>query len=169
MLSKTVDVDAGTGCGPNACILPWWMMVLGIRDAKPPFNQHGWPYDRVWFAQCWGCGLVTTQSIPLAVPIFYSSYGCSTVNDLLPTVVLRLFYGCSTVVLICFTFTSPAITVGTVILRALDGSVRGHFVGWRSIAQIPARQASRDVPDLPPGSLTGGTDRSSSFTISRRP
>ena len=36
-------------------------------------------------------------------------------------------YGCSTVVLICFT--CPAITVVTVILWALDG-VRGRALGW---------------------------------------
>ena len=36
-------------------------------------------------------------------------------------------HGCSTVVLICFT--CPAITVATVILRALD-RVRGRALGW---------------------------------------
>ena len=59
-------------------------------------------------------------------------------------------YGCSTVVLIGFT--CPAITVVTVILRALD-RVRERVLGLLclSITQIPARQASRGVPDLPPG------------------
>ena len=48
-------------------------------------------------------------------------------------------------------------TVATVVLRALD-RVRERVLGLlcRSITQIPARQALRDVPDLPPGSLTGG-------------
>ena len=40
--------------------------------------------------------------------------------------VVRLFYGCSTVVLIGFT--CPAITVGTVILRAL--------VSWHSFDTV---------------------------------
>ena len=40
---------------------------------------------------------------------------------------LLRFYVCSTFVLICFT--RPAITVGTVILWALD-RVRGRVLGW---------------------------------------
>ena len=57
---------------------------------------------------------------------------------LLPTVVL-------------IGFTCPAITVATVILRALD-RVRERVLGLlcRSITQIPARQVTRGVPDLPP-------------------
>ena len=62
---------------------------------------------------------------------------------------LRLFYGCSTVVLIGFT--CPATTVGTVILRALD-RVRERALGCfaRSPKSPPAMQASSGVPNLPP-------------------
>ena len=54
-------------------------------------------------------------------------------------------------------FTCPATTVVTVVSRALD-RVRERALGFLclSITQIPARQAQRGVPDLPPGSLTGG-------------
>ena len=78
---------------------------------------------------------------------------------------LRLFYGCSTKPFLPLWFTCPAITVETVILRALD-RVRERALGLlcRSITQIPARQASCGVLDLPPVFLNRrGTDRSIKF------
>ena len=66
-----------------------------------------------------------------------------------PAPLLRTADGCSTVVLIGFT--CPAMTVATVMLRALDG-VRERVLGLlcRSITQILSRQAQRGVLDLPP-------------------
>ena len=65
----------------------------------------------------------------LRCPGFKRFYGCFWVIEAQPATgfpTVKTTYGCSTVVLIGIT--CPAITVGTVILRALvKGSVRGHL------------------------------------------
>ena len=79
-------------------------------------------------------------------------------------------HGCSTIVLTGFT--CPATTVVTVASRALD-RVRERVFGLlcRSIAQIPARQASRGACPQPATGFPNrrGADRSVSSTTSRRP
>ena len=67
-------------------------------------------------------------ALALAFEMMACRLGTGPRRKMLPSGVLLISYGCSTVVPVCFT--CPAITVVTVILRALEGSVRGHFAGW---------------------------------------
>ena len=79
-----------------------------------------------------------------------SLFGGTSEGDALIIQVYTIVSGSFAVVLVGFT--CPAMTVATVTLRALV-RVRERALGCFARAQIPARQAQRDVPDLPPGSL----------------